>query len=106
MSQTLRAEPTTNLRQLVRTLLHFRKNANTLVQLDRLRQLVVHLHKCPESSEAAWEAGIVPVLVELSNCGQLEMEQQALLALSLLGYAPPYSGWGIRVLSVDGGGTR
>ncbi len=113
-AQALRAETVrpaaggsvANVKDLVRTLFQFRKDSNSLIQLDRLRQLVMLLHKCPEASKDVWKAGFVPVLVELMNCGQAEREQQARLALSLLGYAPPYSGRGIRILSVDGGGTR
>ena len=90
----------------MRSLVQFRKNTASLHQLDRLRQLVVLLQKHPEAAEDAWNIGVVPTLVELKDCGQLKVEHQARMALSLLGYAPPYSGRGIRILAVDGGGTR
>ena len=81
------------------------KNVN-LRHLDQLRQLVVLLHKHPEMSSEVWKSGLVSTLVVLKDCGLVEVEQQARLALSLLGYAPPYAGRGIRILSLDGGGTR
>ena len=99
-------EPTATLEHLVGLLVKFRKNTASLNQLNRLRQLVMLLHKHPEASEEAWKGGIVPMLVDLRECGQMEFEQQARLALALLGWAPPLTGRGIRILSVDGGGTR
>lgn len=95
-----------NLRNLVRALIQFRKNKAVLHQLGQLRQLVVLLRNEPEAAEHALKVGIVPTLVELRDCGQSEVEQQARLALTLLGYAPPYSGRGLRILAIDGGGTR
>ena len=107
VSQALGASPTFDtLRGLVRSLVQFRKKKSSLQQLDHLRQLVLLLQEHPEISVDAWKVGIVPTLVELKACGQAEVERQARLALSLLGYVPPYSGRGIRILSVDGGGTR
>ena len=84
----------------------FYKSTVNLRQLDKLHQLVVLLQKHPDVSADVWKSGIVPTLIELKDCGRLEVEHQARLALALLGYAPPCSGRGIRVLSVDGGGTR
>ena len=84
----------------------FYKNTVNLRYLDKLHQLVVLLQKHPEVAADIWKAKIVPTLIELKDCGQLEVEHQARLALALLGYAPPCSSRGIRILSVDGGGTR
>jgi len=84
----------------------FYKNTVNLRYLDQLHQLVVLLQKHPELTADVWKAEIVPTLIKLKDCGRLEVEHQARLALALLGYAPPCSGRGIRILSVDGGGTR
>lgn len=83
-----------------------RKSRLNLHHLEQLRQLVVSLHRNPSLAQEAWKVGLVPKLIEFSECGMTEFEQQARMALSLLGHAPPYSGRGIRILSVDGGGTR
>lgn len=73
------------------------------VLLCQLNSLLKH----QSSQQATWETvGVVDKLVELQECGSHEVEQLARLSLSLLGYAPPYLGRGLRILSIDGGGTR
>ncbi len=84
----------------------FPPGSKSLRHLDQLGQFVSLLHRKPECAREAWDSGVVPTLVELSDCGQVEMESQARMALSLLGYPPPYAGKGLRILSIDGGGTR
>lgn len=91
---------------LLKSLVRFNRKRASLHQLDRLRQLVVLLQKHPEASADAWRVGLVPTLEELQDCGQEDVERQARLTLSLLGHAPIVPGRGIRILSVDGGGTR
>lgn len=95
-----------NLQDLLKSSSQFRKSRVNLRHLDKLHQLVVLLQRHPEVSADVWRAGIIPLLMESKDCGQLEVEHQARLALTLLGYTPPCSGRGIRILSVDGGGTR
>ncbi len=84
----------------------FPPGSKSLRHLDQLGRLVTQLHRKPECAREAWDNGVVPTLVELTDCGQSEMESQARMALCLLGYAPPYAGKGLRILSIDGGGTR
>ena len=76
--------------------------------IDLLNQLTTTLQRSPTMAPLqTWEkVGVVPKLVELEECGVLEVEQQARLNLSLLGYPPRFSGRGLRILSIDGGGTR
>lgn len=72
-----------------------------------LHQFKAHLQESPKAAQCVWEVGgAVPKLAELQDCGVLELEEEARVCLSLLGYAPPYSGRGLRILSMDGGGTR
>ncbi len=80
--------------------------SSNLRHLEQLRRLVFSLHRNPGLAGEVWKAGLVPKLVEFSRCGVSDFERQARMALSLVGYAPPYSGRGLRILSVDGGGTR
>lgn len=75
--------------------------------VDSLHQLTKLLQESPTAAEHVLEVGgVVPKLVELQDCESIEVEEQARVCLSLLGYAPPYSGRGLRILSIDGGGTR
>ena len=80
--------------------------SSNLRHLEQLRRLVYSLHRHPGLAGEVWKVGLVPKLIEFSRCGVSDFERQARMALSLVGYAPPYSGRGLRILSVDGGGTR
>lgn len=74
---------------------------------DLLSQLSSVLLASPEVALEAWEAvGVVAKLVELQDCGISRVEEQARLCSFLLGQPPSYSGRGLRILSIDGGGTR
>ena len=80
--------------------------ASRLPRLDQLQRLVCLLKENPDVSSLVWQDGLIPVLVELLESDQKEVEQLARLILSLVGYAPPHRGHGLRILSLDGGGTR
>jgi hypothetical protein len=65
------------------------------------------LRESPGVAGKVWDfRGVVPKLAELQECGIVEVEEQARVCLSLLGYVPLYAGRGLRILSIDGGGTR
>ena len=110
VSQMVEAPSQQQQQNLLENLQDLLKSSNqsrvNLRHLDKSHQLVVLLQRHPEVSADVWKAGIIPLLMESKDCGQLEVEHQARLALTLLGYTPPCSGRGIRILSVDGGGTR
>ena len=48
----------------------------------------------------------MPCVLRLSQFKDNAIQQQAMVALSLLGYVKPPKGRGVRVLCLDGGGTR
>ncbi len=98
--------PDPSITLLCNELKTFPPGSKSLRHLDQLGQFVFQLQRYPQCAREVWDNGVVPTLVELSDCGQTEMEAQARMALSLLGYAPPYTGRGLRILSIDGGGTR
>ena len=50
--------------------------------------------------------GIYHILKVYYASRDLEIQQQARVALALLGYVGPVKGRGVRILSLDGGGTR
>ena len=79
----------------------------SLLQLDRMRQLVVCIHEHPIVAVDAWKTGLVPWLQEVKRCSRHEeLVQQANIALALLGHVPDCKGKGLRILSIDGGGVR
>ena len=83
------------------------KHTTRLTELSKLHQLVRLLLNQPQARSELWgTAGCVPVLIGLSRCGRDSIERQVRAALSLLGHAPPYTGRGLRILTIDGGGTR
>ena len=96
-SVTVEASPKT---EGVREVLdHFEKS--------QLHQLIKHLRHDPTASAEAWKSpALVPTLLELTNSPEGEVRAQARVALALLGHAPTLNGRGIRILSLDGGGSR
>ena len=96
----------TNLKSILNELNQFRRNTTSLNELSKLRQLSLLLLSEPQAASEVWKVGAVPRIVELSQCGREQVEQQARVALSLLGQPPQYSGRGLSILAVDGGGTR
>jgi calcium-independent phospholipase A2-gamma len=53
-----------------------------------------------------FQSKVVPLLLPLTTSEMKELAEEAREALVLLGYVPPVKGKGIRILSLDGGGTR
>ena len=95
-----------NLKSILNELNQFRRNTTSLSELSKLRQLSLLLLNEPQAASEVWKVGAVPRIAELSRCGREQVEQQARVALSLLGHPPQYSGRGLRILAVDGGGVR
>ena len=86
---------------------HDSRHQVSLNQLERLRQLVVHLRRHPEVRKELFQSSrVVSSLIKLKETGPREIQQQSNMVLSLLGCPPPYKGRGLRILSIDGGGTR
>lgn len=99
--------PSPDPRNILSSITELSSKEVDLSHVELLHQLTSLLLSSPEASHQAWELmGVVSKLVKLQECGLEEVEQQARLSLSLLGYVPTYSGRGLRILSIDGGGTR
>ncbi|XP_033647867.1 calcium-independent phospholipase A2-gamma-like [Asterias rubens] len=75
-------------------------------RLLKLEKLAAHLTLYPESREVAVKERLIPSLLKIQNSWDKALTEQVHETLALLGYAPPVKGRGIRILSVDGGGTR
>lgn len=75
-------------------------------KLSRMTDLCKHLMIYPASRSVIVKAGAIPRLLRLSQSENKTVQAQAFEALSLVGYVAPPKGRGIRVLCIDGGGTR
>lgn len=109
LSSNTNSPSSLDLRNLLVSILQLQMSGNKVdvSDIDILHQLTKLLQESPTAAECVWEVGgVVPKLVELQDCEITEVEEQARVCLSLLGYIPPYSGRGLRILSIDGGGTR
>ncbi|XP_041083175.1 calcium-independent phospholipase A2-gamma-like [Polyodon spathula] len=74
----------------------------------RIEELNRHLTRYPECRAVAWQEKALVLLLRQRRCHSDDQELQGAIreALALIGYADPVKGQGIRVLSIDGGGTR
>ncbi|XP_037317755.2 calcium-independent phospholipase A2-gamma [Pungitius pungitius] len=80
----------------------------TDVQLltSRVEELSFHLLEFPETRGVAIKESVLPCLLRLRQARDLPLQAAVREALALVGYAEPVKGRGIRVLAIDGGGTR
>lgn len=76
-------------------------------QLDRLNELNNHMLSCPRSQcILIKERALAHILRLREYCGNSAVVATARETLALLGYVDPPGGRGLRILSIDGGGTR
>ncbi|KAL4612743.1 calcium-independent phospholipase A2-gamma [Arapaima gigas] len=74
--------------------------------VSRVEDLSYHLLEFPEARAVAIKEQVIPCLLRLRQAGDPTLQAAVREALTLVGYTDPVKGWGIRVLSIDGGGTR
>ncbi|CAN9508248.1 unnamed protein product [Ophioblennius macclurei] len=72
----------------------------------RVEELSYHLLEFPETRGVAIKESALPCLLRLRQGRDVPLQAAVREALSLVGYSEPVKGRGIRVLSIDGGGTR
>ncbi|KAL8567535.1 hypothetical protein ACOMHN_010126 [Nucella lapillus] len=75
-------------------------------KLTRTQDLCRHLKRYPSGRYEAAECKVVPVLLPMTESEDKALREEAREALALLGYTEPVRGRGIRILTLDGGGTR
>ncbi|XP_059181860.1 calcium-independent phospholipase A2-gamma [Centropristis striata] len=73
---------------------------------SRVEELSFHLLEFPETRGVAVKESVLPCLLRLRQARDLPLQAAVREALALVGYTEPVKGRGIRVLSIDGGGTR
>ncbi|XP_071272082.1 calcium-independent phospholipase A2-gamma-like [Salvelinus alpinus] len=90
-------------RSLVKAL---NRASDVRVYINRVEELSYHLLEFPETRGAAVKEKAIPCLLRLRQAEDPSLKAAVREALTLVGYTNPVKGQGIRVLSIDGGGTR
>ncbi|XP_015920066.1 calcium-independent phospholipase A2-gamma [Parasteatoda tepidariorum] len=76
-------------------------------QLLRLEEVCKHLILYPDQKSVMCKAGLMRIALRLKyNQNDQAVQAQARCVLALIGFQNPPRGNGIRILSIDGGGTR
>ncbi|XP_059142442.1 calcium-independent phospholipase A2-gamma-like [Physella acuta] len=96
-----------SLESRTKSLVQSLKGAHSLMsKMTRTEEFCEHLIAHPECVWDASKEKVLPCLLRLSTSPDKHLRGLALEALSLIGYCKPLSSPGIRILSIDGGGTR
>ncbi|NXX50144.1 PLPL8 phospholipase, partial [Tricholaema leucomelas] len=83
-----------------------RRSSNRRVCISRVEELTYHLLEFPESRGVAIKEKLIPCLLRLRQANDENLQAAVRETLAIIGYTDPVKGWGIRVLTIDGGGTR
>ncbi|KAM6425707.1 calcium-independent phospholipase A2-gamma [Rhynochetos jubatus] len=83
-----------------------RRSSNRRVCISRVEELTYHLLEFPESRRVAIKEKLIPCLLRLRQASDESLQAAVRETLAIIGYTDPVKGWGIRVLAIDGGGTR
>uniref|UniRef100_A0AAR2JDL5 PNPLA domain-containing protein n=1 Tax=Pygocentrus nattereri TaxID=42514 RepID=A0AAR2JDL5_PYGNA len=74
--------------------------------ISRVEDLSYHLMEFPETRLVAVKEKVIPCLLRLRQASDPSLKAAVREALTLVGYIDPVKNRGIRILSIDGGGTR
>ncbi|KAK3581256.1 hypothetical protein CHS0354_032982 [Potamilus streckersoni] len=80
--------------------------ASNMSKLKRAEELCKHLLQYPDMRTEAIKEKVLPCLFKMRQSKDNLLQMQALEGLALIGSVPPLRGRGIRLLTIDGGGTR
>ncbi|XP_075284344.1 calcium-independent phospholipase A2-gamma isoform X1 [Opisthocomus hoazin] len=83
-----------------------RRSSNPRVCISRVEELTYHLLEFPESRRVAIKEKLIPCLLRLRQANDESLQAAVRETLAIIGYTDPVKGWGVRVLAIDGGGTR
>ncbi|XP_062317478.1 calcium-independent phospholipase A2-gamma-like [Osmerus eperlanus] len=90
-----------------RALVHALHRASDVrIYINRVEDLSYHLLEFPETRGVAVKEKVVQCLLRLRQASDPALKEAVSQALTLVGYNNPVNGRGIRILSIDGGGTR
>ncbi|MEE6480868.1 hypothetical protein FKM82_012689 [Ascaphus truei] len=90
-------------RALVQSL---RRASDRRLCINRVEELSCHLLEFSDTRGVAVKENAIPCLLRLRQAHDETLQAAVREALALIGYNNPVKGRGIRVLTIDGGGTR
>ncbi|XP_071188012.1 calcium-independent phospholipase A2-gamma [Salvelinus alpinus] len=82
------------------------KASDMNIHTSRVEELSLHLLEYPETRGVAVKERVIPCLLRLRQTRDPRLQAAVREALALVGYTDPVKGQGIRILAIDGGGTR
>nr|XP_010945634.1 PREDICTED: calcium-independent phospholipase A2-gamma [Camelus bactrianus]XP_045366873.1 calcium-independent phospholipase A2-gamma isoform X1 [Camelus bactrianus]XP_045366876.1 calcium-independent phospholipase A2-gamma isoform X1 [Camelus bactrianus] len=83
-----------------------RRTTDPRLCINRVEELTFHLLEFPEGKGVAVKEKIIPYLLRLRQIKDETLQAAVREILALIGYVDPVKGRGIRILTIDGGGTR
>lgn len=83
-----------------------RRTSDPKLCINRVEELTFHLLEFPEGKGVAVKEKIIPYLLRLRQIKDETLQAAVREILALIGYVDPVKGRGIRILTIDGGGTR
>ncbi|XP_054582143.1 calcium-independent phospholipase A2-gamma isoform X2 [Eptesicus fuscus] len=83
-----------------------RRTTDPKLCINRIEELTFHLLEFPEGKGVAVKEKIIPYLLRLRQIKDETLQAAVREILALIGYVDPVKGRGIRILTIDGGGTR
>lgn len=83
-----------------------RRASNVRLCINRVEELNYHLLEFPETRAVAVKEKLIPCLLRLRQANDETLQSAVRESLALIGYSNPIKGRGIRILAIDGGGTR
>lgn len=91
-------------RSLVQALRNAKNEQSRLIRLEEFNDHVIRYQGVSRSQAIREQA--ISTLLEIRKKGNKEVRKESQKALALLGWVDPVKGRGIKVLSIDGGGSR
>ena len=91
-------------RSLVQNLRNAKNEQSRLIRLEEFNDHVIRYQGVSRSQAIREQA--ISSLLEIRKKGNKEVRKESQKALALLGWVDPVKGRGIKVLSIDGGGSR
>ncbi|XP_014448171.1 calcium-independent phospholipase A2-gamma isoform X2 [Tupaia chinensis] len=83
-----------------------RRTTDPKLCITRVEELTFHLLEFPEGKGVAVKEKVIPYLLRLRQIKDETLQAAVREMLALIGYVDPVKGRGIRILTIDGGGTR